>query len=53
LQGVLDERLLILFGPDAQALDQSVRNAPEEAYEQAFMETQVAPIMPQLAQVKE
>ncbi|MEM1053708.1 MAG: SDR family oxidoreductase [Pseudomonadota bacterium] len=53
LQGVRDERWRILVGPDAQALDQAVRNAPEEAYEQAFMETQVAPIMPQLAQVKE
>ncbi|MEM1147241.1 MAG: short-chain dehydrogenase, partial [Pseudomonadota bacterium] len=53
LQGVRDERWRILVGPDAQALDQAVRNAPEEAYEQAFMETQVAPIMPQLAQVEE
>ncbi|MEO1304937.1 MAG: SDR family oxidoreductase [Pseudomonadota bacterium] len=49
LQGVRDERWRILVGPDAQALDQAVRNAPEEAYEQSFMETQVVPIIPQLA----
>ena len=48
LQGVRDERWRILVGPDAHALDQAVRNAPEEAYEAAFMETQVAPILPQL-----
>ncbi|MEO1661876.1 MAG: SDR family oxidoreductase [Pseudomonadota bacterium] len=48
LQGVRDERWRILVGPDAQALDQAVREAPEEAYEQAFMETRVAPILPQL-----
>ncbi len=48
LDGVREERWRILVGPDAQALDQAVRNAPEEAYEQSFMETQVAPILPQL-----
>ena len=48
LQGVRDERWRILVGPDAQALDQAVRDAPEEAYEQEFMLTRVAPILPQL-----
>ena len=48
LQGVRDERWRILVGPDAQALDQAVRDAPEDAYEQSFMETRVAPILPQL-----
>jgi hypothetical protein len=50
LEGVKDERWRILVGPDAQALDQAVRNDPEEAYEQSFMETKVAPILPQLVQ---
>ncbi|MEL6738924.1 MAG: SDR family oxidoreductase, partial [Pseudomonadota bacterium] len=49
LQGVRDEQWRILVGPDAQALDQAVRNAPEDAYERAFMEEQVVPILPQLA----
>ena len=53
LQGVRDVRWRILVGPDAHALDQAVRNAPEEAYETAFMETQVVPIMPQLAANRE
>jgi short-subunit dehydrogenase len=48
LQGVHDERWRILVGPDAEALDQAVREAPEEAYEQAFMESRVAPILPTL-----
>lgn len=48
LQGVREARWRILVGPDAEALDQAVRKAPEEAYETSFMETQVAPILPQL-----
>ncbi len=48
LQGVRDERWRILVGTDAQALDQAVREAPEEAYEQEFMETRVAPVLPSL-----
>ncbi|MEL7108747.1 MAG: SDR family oxidoreductase [Pseudomonadota bacterium] len=48
LQGVRDERWRILVGPDAEALDQAVREAPEEAYEQEFMESRVAPILPTL-----
>lgn len=50
LQGVRDERWRILVGPDAQALDQAVRDMPEEAYEREFMETRVAPILPTLMQ---
>ena len=46
LQGVRDERWRILVGTDAQALDQAVRETPEEAYERDFMETRVAPILP-------
>jgi NAD(P)-dependent dehydrogenase (short-subunit alcohol dehydrogenase family) len=46
LQGVRDERWRILVGTDAQALDQAVREAPEDAYEREFMETRVAPILP-------
>lgn len=53
LQGVRDERWRILVGPDAEALDQAVREAPEEAYEQSFMETRVAPILPQLVASEE
>lgn len=49
LQGVRDERWRILVGPDAQALDQAVRDAPEDAYEREFMETRVVPILPMLS----
>jgi NAD(P)-dependent dehydrogenase (short-subunit alcohol dehydrogenase family) len=38
LDGVRAERWRILVGEDAKALDQRVREAPEEAYEVAFME---------------
>ena len=48
LQGVRDEQWRILVGPDAVALDQAVRGAPEEAYERAFHETRVVPILPGL-----
>lgn len=48
LQGVKDERWRILVGIDAQALDEAVRGAPEDAYEQDFMASKVAPIIPQL-----
>ena len=48
LQGVRDERWRILVGPDAVALDQAVRGAPEEAYEREFHETRVVPILPGL-----
>lgn len=48
LQGVRDESWRILVGADAEALDQAVRGAPEEAYEREFMETRVIPIMPTL-----
>lgn len=49
LQGVRDERWRILVGIDAEALDQAVREAPEDAYEREFMETRVAPILPAIA----
>lgn len=48
LRGVRDDRWRILVGPDAEALDQAVRAAPDDAYEQEFMETRVAPILPAL-----
>jgi len=48
LQGVRDARWRILVGMDAEALDQAVRESPEEAYEREFMETRVAPILPAL-----
>ena len=48
LQGVRDERWRILVGADAEALDEAVREAPEDAYEQAFMETRVAPVLASL-----
>lgn len=48
LQGVRDERWRILVGADAEALDEAVRSAPEEAYEREFMETRVVPILPAL-----
>ena len=48
LEGVREARWRILVGPDAHALDQAVRDAPEDAYEQEFMETRVAPILPGL-----
>ncbi|MEM7330286.1 MAG: SDR family oxidoreductase [Pseudomonadota bacterium] len=48
LQGVRDENWRILVGPDAEALDQAVRDAPKDAYEAEFMETRVAPILPTL-----
>jgi NAD(P)-dependent dehydrogenase (short-subunit alcohol dehydrogenase family) len=38
LDGVKEERWRILVGEDAKALDRLVREAPEEAYEPAFME---------------
>ena len=38
LDGVREERWRILVGEDAKILDQRVREAPEEAYEPAFME---------------
>jgi NAD(P)-dependent dehydrogenase (short-subunit alcohol dehydrogenase family) len=38
LDGVRAERWRILVGEDAQALDELVRETPEEAYEPAFME---------------
>jgi len=38
LDGVREERWRILVGRDAEVLDQLVREAPEEAYEPAFME---------------
>lgn len=48
LQGVRDERWRILVGMDAVALDKAVREAPEDAYEQEFMDTRVVPILPTL-----
>lgn len=45
LQGVRDERWRILVGVDAHALDQAVRDNPEQAYEREFSETQVMPIL--------
>jgi hypothetical protein len=38
LDGVRNERWRILVGKDAEALDRLVREAPEEAYEAAFMD---------------
>jgi hypothetical protein len=38
LDGVRAERWRILVGEDAKTLDQRVREAPEDAYEPAFME---------------
>jgi NAD(P)-dependent dehydrogenase (short-subunit alcohol dehydrogenase family) len=38
LRGVREERWRILVGEDAKLLDRRVREAPEEAYEAAFME---------------
>lgn len=38
LQGVRDERWRILVGDDAHAMDEIVREAPEEAYEVSFQE---------------
>ena len=38
LDGVRTERWRILVGKDAEALDRLVREAPEEAYEAAFMD---------------
>jgi NAD(P)-dependent dehydrogenase (short-subunit alcohol dehydrogenase family) len=42
LDGVREERWRILVGKDAEALDRLVREAPEEAYEAAFMERLLA-----------
>jgi NAD(P)-dependent dehydrogenase (short-subunit alcohol dehydrogenase family) len=42
LDGVRDERWRILVGEDAHILDRMVREAPEEAYEAAFMQRFVA-----------
>ena len=38
LDGVRNERWRILVGQDAEVLDRLVREAPEEAYQPAFME---------------
>ena len=38
LDGVREERWRILIGDDAVALDELVRENPEEAYEPSFME---------------
>jgi NAD(P)-dependent dehydrogenase (short-subunit alcohol dehydrogenase family) len=38
LDGVREERWRILVGDDAHVLDRLVREAPEDAYEEAFME---------------
>ena len=38
LNGVREERWRILVGDDAHAIDRLVRGAPEEAYEEGFME---------------
>jgi NAD(P)-dependent dehydrogenase (short-subunit alcohol dehydrogenase family) len=38
LDGVRNERWRILVGKDAEALDRLVRAAPEDAYEQSFMD---------------
>ncbi len=48
LRGVRDERWRILVGADAEALDEAVRDAPEDAYEREFMETRVAPVLSSL-----
>ena len=37
LQGVRERRWRILVGDDAQALDQQIRQTPEEAYEPSFL----------------
>ncbi len=42
LDGVRAERWRILVGEDAHVLDRMVREAPEEAYEAAFMDRFVA-----------
>ena len=42
LDGVREERWRILVGDDAHILDRMVREAPEEAYEAAFMQRFVA-----------
>jgi hypothetical protein len=42
LDGVRNERWRILVGKDAEALDRLVREAPEEAYEAAFMDKLLA-----------
>ena len=38
LDAVRDERWRVLVGPDAEVLDQMVREAPEDAYGEAFMQ---------------
>jgi hypothetical protein len=38
LDSVRDERWRVLVGPDAEVLDQMVREAPEDAYGEAFMQ---------------
>ena len=38
LDGVREERWRILIGDDAHLLDEMVRDAPEEAYEESFLE---------------
>ena len=38
LQGVKDERWRVLLGDDAHVLDRLVRETPEDAYEDSFME---------------
>jgi len=42
LDGVREERWRILVGEDAKVLDQLVREAPEEAYEESFMQKVLA-----------
>ena len=38
LEGVREERWRILVGADAEVIDRMVRETPEEAYEESFME---------------
>ena len=38
LDAVREERWRVLVGKDAEALDRRVREAPEEAYEQSFVD---------------
>jgi NAD(P)-dependent dehydrogenase (short-subunit alcohol dehydrogenase family) len=41
LNGVRNERWRILVGRDAEAIDRLVRESPEEAYEESFMERMI------------
>jgi hypothetical protein len=38
LDGIRQEKWRILIGPDAETMDKLVREAPEEAYEQSFID---------------